>query len=247
MLSYLSDWHHYVYSILTIVFFLVYVLHFLPGGKIGPLKAILETQTILMLVLIFVAVIAARVEHTAKIADKRWKQATALISRQGFQEFKQINTTDAIFRELRETLSHTKKEVWATGIRPDTPEVLSSYSSEAKLWYESLNRWTNTKSGRTYLRLIGLNNDATHEWLQEECADHSNINNKVFKSIEWDPKMPFINMIIFDDNEVFLMFRSDSALIEQTIRYRVRGPEMAHLAKEWFKATWAIAKGCNEQ
>ncbi len=225
--------------------FLVYVLHFLPGGKIGPLKAILETQTILMLVLIFVAVIAARVEHTAKIADKRWKQATDLVTRQGFQEFKQTDTTDAIFRELRNALSNTEKEVWATGIRPDTREVQTNYSSEAKLWYESLDRWRNAASGRTYLRLIGLNNDATHEWLQEECADQSNINNKVFRGIEWDPKMPFINMIMFDDNEVFLMFRSDPDLIEQTIRYRIKGPDMTHLAKEWFESMWAVAKGCD--
>jgi hypothetical protein len=246
MLSYLSDWHHYVYGILTIIFFLVYVLHFLPGGKTGPLKAILETQTILMLVLIFVAVIAARVEHTAKIADKRWKQASALITRQGFQEFQRIDTTDATFRELRSALSNTEREVWATGIRPDTPKVLSDYSSEAKLWYESLSRWTNAKSGRTYLRLIGLNNDATHEWLSEECADHSNINNKEFRGIEWDPKMPFINMIMFDDDEVFLMFRSDPALIEQTIRYRIKGPEMVHLAKEWFEAMWEMSKGCDD-
>ncbi|MGF1756397.1 hypothetical protein L4D76_00235 [Photobacterium sagamiensis] len=246
MLSYLSDWHHYVYGILTIMFFLVYVLHFLPGGKLGPFKAILETQTVLMLVLIFVAVIAARVEQTAKIAEKRWEKASALINRQGYHEFKQITTTESIFRELSDVLSRTEKEVWATAFRPDTRKVLTSYSSGAEQWYENLNRWTVAKSGRTYLRLIGLNNDETREWLQEECTSHSNISNKLFKGIEWDPSMPIINMIIFDDDEVFLMFRSDPALIEQTIRYRIKGPEMAHLAKEWFKAMWAIAKDCNE-
>ncbi|WP_299013056.1 hypothetical protein [uncultured Photobacterium sp.] len=247
MLHYLSEWHHYVYGILTFIFIGAYVLHFLPQGKLGRLKGILETETILMLVLIFVAVIAARVEHTGKMANKRWEQATALFRREGFQEFKTITSTEQIFRELSDALSHTKKEIWATGFRPDTPKILTNYSSAAAGWYEDLDQWANAQSGRTYLRLVGLNNEATYEWFQEECTKQLNISNRQFKGLEWDEKVPFINMIIFDNDEVFLMFRSDPALIEQTIRYRIRGAEMTKLAREWFQAMWEIAQDCNKE
>lgn len=244
MLSYLSEWHHYVYGILTFVFIGAYVLHFLPQGKLGKLKAILETETILMLVLIFVAVIAARVEHIGKKADIRWEQASDLFRREGFQEFKSITSTDQIFRELSDALSDTDKEVWATGFRPDPPKTLKSYSPGAAQWYENLDKWTNAQSGRTYLRLVGLSNDANHDWFKEECTKQENISNRVFKSLEWNKETPFINMIIFDDDVVFLMFRSDPALIEQTIRYKVSGKEMTRLAREWFQALWEIGQSC---
>ena len=61
----LQHWHDAAYLLLAAIFIITYVVHFLPGMKDSKLKKLLEVETILMVVLIFVAVIAARVENVA--------------------------------------------------------------------------------------------------------------------------------------------------------------------------------------
>ena len=67
----LLHWHEVVYLLPAIIFVVDYVVHFLPGMKDSKLKKILQVETILMLVLVFIAIIAGRVEKVAQKMDKR--------------------------------------------------------------------------------------------------------------------------------------------------------------------------------
>ncbi len=67
----LLHWHEVAYLLLAIIFVATYVVHFLPGLKDSKLKKLLEVETILMVVLIFVAGIAAQVDKVAQEMEKQ--------------------------------------------------------------------------------------------------------------------------------------------------------------------------------
>lgn len=259
--DFFSHWHDYAYSAILIIFVILYIVHFFPSKHLGKLKALLEVQTIIMLVLIFVAVVASRIEHVAKnaderweqaitISDKRWEQTTTILDklqlREGFEKVKRIEKTGTYLRGLSKALDQTHNEVFATAFRPEPLDEISSHSTDAEVWIEDLDRWVNAQSGRTYKRLVGFINDDQKKWFQDACQKQVRLSSTIIRGLDLSLDHSFLNMVIFDDDEVFISLRQTEEIFEGALRYHIRGPNMTKLFKEYFLSLWNNAERCKQ-
>jgi len=100
----LLHWHEVAYLLLAIIFVAIYVVHFLPGMKDSKLRKILEVETILMVVLIFVAVIAARVEKVAQEMDKQNDSFNEIVDHalrgKGLAKIREIESASDMYSEV---------------------------------------------------------------------------------------------------------------------------------------------------
>lgn len=245
-----SHWHEFAYIAILIIFVIIYIIHFFPSKHVGKLKALLEVETILMLVLIFVAVVASRVEHVRKNSDKRWEQAITILDRlqqrEGFEKVKRIHKTGTYLRGLSKALDQTHNEVLATAFRPEPLDEISEYSLHAEVWFKDLDRWVNGQSGRTYKRLVGFTNEDQKKWFQDQCQKQGRLSSKILRGLDWSRDHSFLNMVIFDDDEVFISLRQTEEIFEGALRYHIKGPEMTKLFKEYFVSLWINAESCEK-
>ena len=111
----LQHWHDVAYLLLAIIFVAIYVVHFLPGMKDSKLRKILEVETILMVVLIFVAVIAARVEKVATEVDKQADHFNEVVAdalrEKGLAKVREFDSASDLYNELIAAQKRSTKEI----------------------------------------------------------------------------------------------------------------------------------------
>lgn len=246
----LSHWHHIVYFGLAAFFIVIYIVHFLPFKGTGRLKALIETENILILVLIFVAIIAYRVEQIETHTESKWEGTIESIdrleSRMGSAKIERLESLDLFRRAMSEALIRTQHEVWATAFRPESLTELVEHNPQTGVWLSDLDRWRKAESGRNYRRLVGIGNDTQRQWFQDECGNRSKLPTMILRAIEMPYDHTFVNVVVFDDDEVFLTFRKRKDIYETALRYRIFGKEFATFGKTYFSSLWANANSCAE-
>ena len=203
----LLHWHEVVYLLLAIIFVAAYVVHFLPGMKDSKLKKILEVETILMVVLVFVVVIAGRVEKVAREMDKRDDFFSEIVDDalrgKGLAKIREIESASDLYGELSAAQERSTKEIRLARLRAMSADDL--LTGKTTLLYKKIGEWLDAASGRVLYRVVNVAGDGMERWFEEECTRKSGSTNLGLKRIEGNRNVPRMNFAVFDDHEVFLM------------------------------------------
>lgn len=117
----LLHWHEAVYLLLAIIFVTIYVLHFFPGMKDSKLRKILEIETILMVVLVFVAVIAGRLEKVSHKIDKQDDFFSEIVDDalrgKGLAKIREFKSASNLYGELSAARERSTKEIRLARLR----------------------------------------------------------------------------------------------------------------------------------
>lgn len=249
----LLHWHEVAYLLLVIIFVVAYAVHFLPGMKDSKLKKILEVKTILIVVLVFVAVIAGRVEKVAREMARRDVFFSEIIDDalrgKGFAKIREIERASDLYGELIAAQERSTKEIRLARLRTMSADDL--LTGKTTLLYKKIGEWLDAASGRVLYRVVNVAGDGMERWFEEECTRKSGATNLGLKRIEGNRNMPRMNFAIFDDREVFLMAHPQSGPhrlsgpFEATKAVHIQDPVVAAYMVVYFDEIFEVAAGCS--
>jgi len=147
------------------------------------------------------------------------------------------------FRALSTGLKAADSSVYLTHVRHQSPDDFSS--QEVDDWFNEVQQWCDRNPSSPVRRITTLSNERMLEWgetLKQYTEEKSNF---YIKTIDWEFEFPMVNMVIFDEEEVYLTLTSDTA--EQTKGVRVRDPEMAEAYVEYFNYMWRYSDELNNR
>jgi hypothetical protein len=247
MSYFLLHWHEVVYLLLAIIFVAAYVVHFLPGMKDSKFRKILEVETILLVVLVFVAVIAARVEKVANEMDKQAAYFNEIVDDalrgKGLAKIRQIESASDMYSEVIAAQERSTKEIrFARLWEKSTDDMLTG--SPARV-YKEIDEWLDADSGRVFYRVVNIADEGMEKWFEEECARKSESMNLGMKKIEGNRNIHRMSFAIFDDREVFLIARPLSGPFEATKTVHIEDPVFASFMVAYFDQIFEGATGCS--
>jgi hypothetical protein len=244
----LAHWHEVAYLLLAAIIVAIYIVHFLPTLKHSPLRKILEAETILIVILICVAIIAARVETVSHDVEER----TGLISgtldevlrTEGLARVQRIDGIEELFAELNAARQRAGKEIRLTRMRIENPADLETLAGETRLWYEGMDNWLNSVRGRVFYQVIGVSNEKVQAWFDGECADGGGSANRGMRRVESMPNAPQLNYAIFDKAEVFIVASPLHGLLAATRVYHVEDEGFAEFIASAYDDLYRGATPC---
>ncbi|MGB6290460.1 MAG: hypothetical protein WBF36_10055 [Desulfobulbales bacterium] len=235
-----------MYLLLAIIFVAIYIGHFLPGLKNSKLRKILEVETILMVVLIFVAVIAARVEKVSSKMDMQANYFSEIIDDalrdEGLAKIQEFDSASDLYNELIAARKRSTEKIRLGRLRA---------MSADDLLYKNIEEWLDAAPGRVLYRVVNVTGEGMESWFDEECTRRRGTNNLGLKKIEGKRDVPNMNFAVFDDSEVFLMAhpQSDSPPLsvpfEATKAIHIKDPAVATYMATYFDQIFEVATGCS--
>lgn len=147
------------------------------------------------------------------------------------------------FRALSTGLKAADESVHLTHVRHQSPDDFDS--QEVDDWFKEVQQWCDRNPSAPVRRITTLSNENMLEWgetLEKYTNEKSNF---YIKTIDWELEFPMVNIVIFDEEEVYLTLTSDTA--EQTKGVRVRDPEMARAYVEYFNYMWRCSKDLDDR
>jgi hypothetical protein len=242
----LQHWHEVAYLALALIFVATYVLHFLPGMQDSKLRKLLEVETILMVVLIFVAIIAARVEKVAHEMDERAEVFSGLIDDalrdKGLAKVREIGSATELYGEMSAALGRSSKAVRITRLRAGSVAELKTGRTGGL--FEETEAWLDAAPGRVLYRLASVAGEGMERWFEEECSRTAGATNLGLKKIEGSGSSSRMNLAVFDDREVFLIASPMSGPVEATKTVHIEDPVIAAHMAIWFDQLFESADGC---
>lgn len=249
MMSILEHWHEIAYGVLALVFVVIYVLHLMPNLKIShAMEEFLHRETLLIVVLVFVAITAIRVErvsdHVKVGTEEIVSSLSKVLSSEGLARVEAANSIDELFATLNLARQHTSREIRMLRMWGDSPQDLSATSRQAAIWYEEMDQWIKGAPGRILYRIIGVHDQASENLFDQQCSDVAKRGGRVIRKVAGILRDPDLNIVIFDQREVFLIVSPTGDLIEATKAYRIEDGDFAVFMTELFSALMARAQVC---
>jgi hypothetical protein len=242
----LLHWHEAAYLLLATMFIGIYIVHFLPGLKDSKLKKLLEAETILMVILVFVAIIAARVETVSNEMERRDRLTGDLVDRalreKGLAKFREINSATELFAALNAARDRASKEIRITQLQAKTAGDLTA--GETGRWYQEAERWLDAAPGRILYRVVGVANEEMERWFEDQCSRHGLATNRGLKKILGGRDLPRLNLVIFDRREVFMVASPLSGPAEAMQSLHVEDPDFANYFAAYYDKLFAGAGAC---
>ncbi len=249
----LQHWHEVAYLLLAIIFVVVYVVHLLPGMKDSKLKKILEVETILIVVLIFVAIIAARVEKVAQEIDIRSDSFIEIVDDalrgKGLAKVLEFERVSDLYSELIAAQERSKKETRLARLRAMSADDL--VTGDTTLLYKKIGEWLDADPGRVLYRIVNVAGVGMESWFEEECTRKRESKNLGLKKIKGSSDAPRMNFAVFDDREVFIMAHPLSGPhplsdpFEATKAVHIQDPVFASYMADYFDQIFNVAAGCS--
>jgi hypothetical protein len=249
-LQYIFDhWHEIAYSALALLVIAAYVSHFFHSE--GVLAKFIKPENLLIIVLLFVMVIATRMESLGGALDTKMDEVSGRIfilsKLAGYAKFEILKDTDKMFVELLRSLRETHSEVHVTSIRSEPPEFFKSQSPLAQVWYKELVEWADKAPGRRLYRVIGTPNNQMKAWFTKECAARKRTDNYILRSMNWDENIPIMNVVVFDRKEAFLVFSPPKGPLAETEILHILDSDSSNLVVErYFKNIMEETSPCAE-
>ena len=242
----LQHWHEAAYLLLASIFIVIYIVHFLPGMKDSKFKKFLETETILMVILVFVAIIAARVEKISHETDERAEAFVNMfdgaLQEKGLAKVREISSATDLYRELGAARERSTKEIRITQLRAKSVDEISA--GKTALLYEETEKWLDAASGRVLYRVVNVAGQGMENWFEEECSRTAGSTNLGLKRIEDKKHSPRMNIAVFDDREVFIVASPLSGPVEATKTVHIEDPVLASYMAAYFDQLFKGAAGC---
>lgn len=242
----LLHWHDVAYLLLAIIFVVIYVVHFLPGMKNSKLRKVLEVETILMVVLIFVAVIAVRVEKVASELEKQDDSINVIVDNalrgKGLAKINQIQSASDMFNKLSSALEQSTNEIrlarmWAKS----ADDILTGKTGPL---YKDVEEWLEKDSGRVLYRVVNVAQEGMEKWFEEECNRKRGSTNIGLKRVEGNRVANSMSFAVFDNREVILMDSPLSGPFEATKAIHIEDPVFATYMATYFDQIFEVATGC---
>ena len=233
----LKHWHEWAYGLLALVFIIVYIIHFLPGAKDSKLKQLIQTESILILVLIFVAIIATRVESVVTHVDIQAKEATdtleRLIQGEGYAKVQKISSLELLFQNLNDALERSEEEVRIVRFREKTALNIQAHSQQAKLFYSKITDWLDDKPGRALYTIIGTPDQEMTNRFEDLCRESEGKGNQVIGALKEELSAPRMNFVVFDKREAFLVAHTSKSLVQTSDSYHIQDENFARFLRRF--------------
>lgn len=247
--SILEHWHDIAYGVLAVIFVTIYVLHLLPNVKLsGAMEEILHKETLLIVLLVFVAITAIRVEKVSDQVKVGTEEIVGSLSdvlkSEGLARVQPVDGMDELFAQLNRARMRSSRDIRMLRLWGESGEDLSSRSRQAALWYEEMDQWLKASPGRLLYRIIGVHGPESEEVFLSQCRQAAGSGNKVIRRIEGILRDPDLSIVIFDQWEVFLIVNPTGDLVEATNAYRVEDDGFAKFMVDLFSALMARAEKC---
>ena len=245
----LEHWHEIAYGVLALVFVIIYVLHLIPNLKISrAMEEFLHRETLLIVVLVFVAITSIRVEtvsdHVKVGTEEIVGSLTDVLRSEGLARVEQLDSIDGLFAELNLARQHSSREIRMLRLWGDSPETLSEISSQAAIWYGEMDQWINGAQGRILYRIIGVHDKASEEIFDQQCREAALKGGRVIRKVDGILRDPDLNIVIFDHREVFLIVNPTGDLVEATKAYHLEDSDFAVFMTEVFSTLMSRAQSC---
>ena len=254
MSYFLQHWHELAYLLLALIFIAAYVVHFLPGMKDSKLRKILEVETILMVVLIFVALIAVRMEKIHEEVEKQDVFFNEIVDNalreKGLAKIREFESASDLYGELIAAQKRATKEIRLGRLRAMSADDILT---DPKLLYKNIEEWLDADPRRVLYHIANVAGDGMENWFEEECTRKSGSKNLGMKRIEGNRNAPRINFAVYDDREVFLMAHPQSESnphplsdpFEATKAVHIKDPVVASYMAAYFDQIFEVADGCS--
>lgn len=250
MESILEHWHEIAYGVLAVIFVAIYVLHLLPNLKVSrAMEELLHRETLLIVILVFVAISAIRVErvsdHVKVGTDRIVRSLSEVLQSEGLAKVETAASMDELFAELNLARLRSSKEIRMLRLWGESSEDLSSRSSQAAIWYKEMDGWLKAASGRLLYRIIGVHDQASEELFQYLCKEAAASRNRVIRKVEGILRDPDLSIVIFDDREAFIIVSPTGDLVEAARAYRIEDRDFARFMTDLFSALMVRAQACS--
>jgi uncharacterized protein YktA (UPF0223 family) len=213
------------------------------------LKKILEVETILMVVLVFVAVIAARVEKVANEVDKQAEFFSEIVDNalreKGLAKIREIESASNMYNEVIAARARSTKEIRLARLWEKTTDDI--LTGKPALLYKEIDEWLATDPGRVLYRLVNVADEGMDRWFEEECARISESTRMGLKKIEGSRSAHRMSFAVFDDREVFLIARPLSGPFEATKTVHIEDTIVASYMAAYFDQIFEGATGCSDR
>jgi len=234
---FLENWHYFAYALLVGFATIAYIRHFLDHKS-----KMVTAQSLMMLVLLLVLVIATRMERLGDTLSSRLENMEKL---NGYARIEKIGNADSMFARLLRELRVADSQIHVTSIRHENPEDFEKQSALAKRWFDELAEWPNHKFGRTLSRVIGVPDAHMKTWFDDLCKKNERKDNTSLRALEWDGKTPIINVVVFDQKETYLVFSPPNGLLAATEFYHISDPNFAQLiVRGYFTYLYQAGTSC---
>jgi len=162
-------------------------------------------------------------------------------------EVEEFSTRDDFYNSLVASLNKTKNSVKLTAIRKEPPNMISTTGNQADNWYEGVIRWVKEREGeRDVKRIVATSDPNMLKWAREEDKKlkKKNVGNFEIFGIDWDfsSGLPAINVCIFDDKDVYLIFTPMDKKIKDNKFLKIESISAANLFNEYFLSLELKAK-----
>lgn len=163
--------------------------------------------------------------------DQVYKNIESWASNQGFARVQVYRGKTDFFSAMNEVLTTTQNEVRLTAVRDDPPWSFITRSDESVKWYDNIKQWAKQDPDRHAVRIFAAETPEMQTWGRQLCKelDDSGITNFDHRVVPWpkDFRLPFINMCIFDQRTVFLIFSPLDKSLAESKFIRIDSPELA--------------------
>lgn len=249
MMPILEHWHEIAYGILALVFVIIYILHLIPNLKIHrTMEEFLHGETLLIVVLIFVAITAIRVEKVSNHVKFGTEEISGslgdVLRSEGLARVEAANSIDELFATMNIARQHTSKEIRMLRMWGDSAEELSTLSSQAAIWYGEMDQWIQGAPGRILFRIIGVHDQVSEDVFNEQCRESARRGGRVVRKVDGILRDPDLNIVIFDQREVFLIVSPTGDLVKATKAYHIEDGSFAVFMTELFTSLMARAASC---
>ena len=249
MIFFLEHWHEVVYGLLAFVFIMIYILHLFPDLKIArAMEELLHRETLLIVVLVFVAITAIRVEtateHIKVGTEEIVGSLTEELRSENLARVEKLESMDELFAEMNLARQHSTREIRMLRLWGESSEDLSRISSQAAIWYREMDQWIKGSPGRLIYRIIGVHDQKSEDLFKRQCEDAALRGGRVIRKVDGILRDPDLNIVIFDQREVFLIVNPTGDLIEAISAYRIEDNDFALFMTDLFRALMARAQSC---
>ena len=147
---------------------------------------------------------------------------------------------EEVYSALAQQVRLAKRRIMTTYFRRKPPDHYASQS--APEYFTTILEWANEPGVRSIRRIICAPNAEMRSWASRHCEECREIKNYEVQVIPWVVDADGINIALFDDSVIFLVF-SGEATFQDIVGIRLESKQLFSCFESYFNQLWHSRNG----